>query len=68
MFIFTRESKLSNSKITPKLLEDLKEKVEKSWKFKDYKKYYWLVSLEKIENNFGDDVFIYSVEEFLNKK
>ena len=63
------ESKLSNSKITPKLLEDLKQKVEKSWKFKDYKKYYWLVSLNKISSDlFDEDIFIYSIDDFLKNK
>jgi len=62
------ESKLSKNKINENLLKNLKEKVEKSWKFKNYKKYYWFVSLEKIENNFLENVFLYSVEEFLNLK
>gem|GEM_PF-5824362 len=34
------ESKLNNKKITPKLLQNLKEKVEKSGKYNNYKKYY----------------------------
>jgi AAA+ ATPase superfamily predicted ATPase len=59
------ESKINNNKIDWKLLETLKEKVEKSWKFKDYKKYYWFVSLDKIDYNFEEEIFLYSLEDYL---
>ncbi len=62
------ESKLNNKKITPKLLQNLKEKVEKSGKYNNYKKYYWFVSLEKINNIFDEEILLYSVWEFLEKK
>lgn len=62
------ESKLNQKKINKNLFLDLEEKVDNIKYFKNYKKYFWFVSLDKIKNNFDKNIFQYSIEEFLNLK
>lgn len=59
------ESKLNQKKINKDLFLALKEKSEKINYFKHYKKYFWFVSLNKINSDFDSKIFQYSVEEFL---
>lgn len=56
------ECKLNKSKIDIQTLKSLKQKVENTWKYKNYEKYYAFMSVEKSEYDFGkENVLFYSV-------